>query len=125
MNENDSKNDDTMREDDDELVRAARRLGKGIAPGRDLWPGIAEAISNPAAADPLSPRRGWQRYFAYAAAVLLLVGGSSGVTWLVMNEAQPEHMAAQPVVGAARIPEAIAMLDETVRLREARAPGRP
>lgn len=89
------RNDETMSDaDGDELTRAARSLEKGIAPGRDLWPGIAEAIRNPAAAGP-APDRGWQRYLAYAAAVVLLVGGSSGVTWLVMNEPQPEYVAQQ------------------------------
>jgi hypothetical protein len=91
---NDGRNDDATREaDDDELVRAARRLEKGIAPARDLWPGIAEAIRTPAGADPVRAGRGWQRYLAYAAAVVLLVGGSSGVTWLVMDEAQPVYVA--------------------------------
>lgn len=97
MNRNDDGNDDTTRDADDELIRAARSLEKGIAPGRDLWPGIAEAIRNPAAAEPATPGRGWPRYFAYAAAVVLLVGGSSGVTWLVMNEARPEYVAGQRV----------------------------
>lgn len=93
-----NEDDDTMREaEGDELIRAARRLEKGIAPGRDLWPGIAEAIRDPEAADPVLPDRGWQRYLAYAAAFVLLVGGSSGVTWLVMNEAQPEYLAEQRV----------------------------
>lgn len=93
-----NEDDDTMREaDDDELIRAARRLEKGIAPDRDLWPGIAEAIRNPGAADPVPADRGWQRYLAHAAAVVLLVGGSSGVTWLVMNDAQPEYVAEQRV----------------------------
>jgi hypothetical protein len=95
MNRNDDGSDDTTFDPDDELIRAARRLEQGIAPGRDLWPGIAEAISRPASAGRVVAGHGWQRYFAYAAAVVLLVGGSSGVTWFVMNEAQPEYVAAE------------------------------
>ena len=93
-----NEDDDTMREaKGDELIRAARRLGKGIAPGRDLWPGIAEAIRDPEAAEPVLPDRGWQRYLAYAAAVVLLTGGSSGITWLAMDEAPPEYVAEERV----------------------------
>jgi hypothetical protein len=98
MNSNDEHgNDDTMHDAEDQLIRAARSLEKGIAPGRDLWPGIAEAIRNPATADPVRPGSGWQRYLAYAAAVVLLVGGSSGITFLAMHEAPPEYVAEQRV----------------------------
>lgn len=71
------ENDDTKH--DDELMAAAARLPQSVAPERDLWPGIAEAIATPA-----MPRgAGWNRIFAQAAAVLLLVGASSGLTWFV------------------------------------------
>jgi hypothetical protein len=91
------RNGVTMHEADDELMRAARSLGKGIAPARDLWPGIAEAIRNPATAEAAPQGGGWPRYFAYAAAIVLLVGGSSGITWLAMHEAQPVYVAEQRV----------------------------
>jgi hypothetical protein len=74
----------------DELMLAARSLPAGISPGRDLWPGIAGAIESRerearrAAAS--RGRPGWNRIFAQAAAVVLLVGGSSGVTWLAMKQ---------------------------------------
>jgi hypothetical protein len=74
----------------DELMRAARRLPRGIAPQRDLWPGIEKAIAEPARPS----RFRWNKAFAQAAAVLLLVGGSSGITWLAMKQNQQ----AQPVV---------------------------
>lgn len=86
----------------DELMLAARRLPAGITPKRDLWPGIAGAIEEKAreerSATDSRGRPGWNRMFAQAAAVVLLVGGSSGVTWLAMKQdAQP--MATEPSVG--------------------------
>ena len=66
---------------DDAIFAEARGLAKEIAPERDLWPGIEAAIAEPAA-----PPRRFMPYLAQAAAVLLLVGGSSGLTWLVMQD---------------------------------------
>lgn len=68
---------------DDELMRRAAGLARDVEPARDLWPGIAAAIAETAepAAASRRPRR-----FAQAAAVLLLVGASSGLTWLAMRE---------------------------------------
>ena len=64
---------------DDKLDRAARELRQQISPQRDLWPGIEEAIT--------SPRRSrWTPVFAQAAAVVLLIGASSAVTWLVVKD---------------------------------------
>lgn len=71
-----------MTEDnDDKLMQAARQLQTDIAPQRELWSGIAEAIETP------EPRR-WSPMLAQAATVLLLVGGSSAVTWLAMKDQQ-------------------------------------
>lgn len=67
-------------ETDDRFDRAARQLARDIRPERDLWPGIAEAIAAPA-----RPARTW--WLAQAAAVVLLVGASSGVTWYWMKDA--------------------------------------
>ncbi len=68
---------------DDKLSRAARQLATDISPERDLWPGIAEAIATPR-------RRRWTPMFAQAAAVLLLVGASSAITYFaVKDDAQP------------------------------------
>lgn len=71
-----------MQGDDDAVMRAARELPQEVAPARDLWPGIEAAISARPA------RRGWEwhRLAAQAAAVVLLVGGSSGITWLALEE---------------------------------------
>lgn len=76
-----NESDERMR-DDDALMQAARALPREIAPARDLWPGIEAAI----VAKPARRGRQWNRLVAQAAAVLLLVGRSSGVTWLALNE---------------------------------------
>ncbi len=69
--------------DDDRLLEAARRLGTDISPQRDLWPGIAAAIGE--------PRRSRRvPLFAQAAAVVLLIGASSSITYLlVAGQQQP------------------------------------
>lgn len=64
---------------DDKLMATASRLATGIEPARDLWPGIEEAIRQPR-------RPWWTPVLAQAAAVLLLVGASSMVTYLVVSE---------------------------------------
>lgn len=69
--------------DDDELMRMARGLATDVQPQRDLWPGIAEAIGDTDA----RPVVRWPRLMAQAAAVLLLIGGSSMITWLTMQGA--------------------------------------
>jgi hypothetical protein len=76
MNETDDKNFD------DELMAAAAGLKTEVSPGRDLWPGIEQAISQPAK----PARTVWNSVWAQAAAVLLLVGGSSGVTYLAITK---------------------------------------
>ena len=84
--------DNMSHEDDDNLTAAARRLSTDISPGRDLWPGIAEAIAKPA------PRRSWVPFdgrtpmFAQAAAVLLLIGASSSLTYVIVKEQQPQFV---------------------------------
>ncbi len=77
---------------DDKLSRAARQLATGISPERDLWPGIVDAIAAP------KPRR-WTPMFAQAAAVLLLVGASSAITYVAVKEdAQPTVMVAPDLI---------------------------
>jgi hypothetical protein len=63
---------------DDAIIRDAQKLATAIAPERDLWPGIESAITASEA-----PRRSYTTWFAQAAAVILLIGGSSAVTYLV------------------------------------------
>ncbi len=67
---------------DDKLMEAARALETEVAPEHDLWPGIENAITEPS-------RTRWNTVFAQAAAVLLLVGASSSLTYLAMNEKTP------------------------------------
>lgn len=67
---------------DDNLMKAARALETEVAPEHDLWPAIENAISRPS-------RTSWNTVFAQAAAVLLLVGASSSLTYLAMNEKTP------------------------------------
>jgi hypothetical protein len=67
---------------DDKLMEAARSLGTEVTPERDLWPEIENAIRRPA-------RNRWNTLFAQAAAVVLLVGASSGLTYLVMSKNAP------------------------------------
>jgi hypothetical protein len=76
----------------DELMTRASQLEKEIQPGRDLWSGIAEAIAKPTA-PVVSP---WNRYFAQAAAVTLLVGGSSGITYLAVHDDNQASMQNAP-----------------------------
>ncbi len=65
---------------DDKLDRAARQLATEISPERDLWPGIAEAI------EPAPRRSRWTPMLAQAAAVVLLVGASSGITYILTSD---------------------------------------
>lgn len=82
----------TDNERDDELVRAASRLAKDIRPQRDLWPGIAREIRRPAG-------RTWLRPVAQAAALMLLVGGTSMITYLaVRQDAAPVQQVAPELV---------------------------
>lgn len=69
-------------ETDDRFDRAARQLARDIRPERDLWAGIAEALVD--GAEPARPAR--TPWLAQAAAVVLLVGASSGVTWYWMKD---------------------------------------
>ncbi len=64
---------------DNKLDLAARQLATEISPERDLWPGILDAIEKP-------QRSRWAPMLAQAAAVVLLVGGSSAVTYLVVAD---------------------------------------
>ena len=65
----------------DKYVAAASQLATEISPERDLWPEIAESIA---------PQRSarWMPAFAQAAIVVLLIGASSGLTFLAMKDNQ-------------------------------------
>ena len=69
---------------EDRLTEAARQLATEIRPQRDLWPDIEQAITES------RPRRSRRTpMFAQAAAVVLLVGASSGLTYLGMKGDRP------------------------------------
>ena len=74
---------------DDKIMKAAGNLATDISPKRDLWPDIAAAIATPA------PRR-WTPMLAQAAAVVLLVGASSAVTYMTMKDSTPTTIVAAP-----------------------------
>ena len=64
---------------DDKLDRAAQQLATEISPERDLWPEIAAEIA--------APRRSrWTPMLAQAAAVVLLVGASSALTYVAVKD---------------------------------------
>ena len=76
---------------EDKLTTAARQLATGIRPQRDLWPDIEKAIT-----EPRPQRSRWTPMFAQAAAVVLLVGASSGLTWLALKDDRPVVERAAP-----------------------------
>lgn len=63
---------------DDKLMMAASGLATEVAPNRDLWPGVEAAINKP-------QRSRMAPMLAQAAAVVLLVGASSMVTYSVIK----------------------------------------
>ena len=76
---------------DDKLMQAAGKLATEITPERDLWQGIAAAIEE---AKP-EPRR-WTPMLAQAAAVVLLVGASSTITYMTVKDDAPQTVVASP-----------------------------
>lgn len=90
---NDIYDDDDRR--DDKLFAMANQLSKEASPARDLWPKISAAIKAPR-----RPQRSrWTPIFAQAAAVVLLVGGSSGLTYLVVKDQPADANSLSPVSG--------------------------
>ena len=75
-----------MTEQDDKMTTEARKLATEIAPSRDLWPGIEAAIKDQGEASQAGSRGLAQTpWYAQAAAVFLLVGASSLLTYSVMK----------------------------------------
>jgi hypothetical protein len=72
---------------DRELMAAAAGLDKAIAPQRDLWPAIEQAIVEPQ----VQGRWRWSPFLAQAAAVILLIGGSSTLTYLAVSDDGPAY----------------------------------
>ena len=77
------------KEFDDKLDRTAQQLATEISPERDLWPGIAEAIAAP-------KRSRWTPMLAQAAAVVLLVGTSSAVTYIATKDSSGPVVSVAP-----------------------------
>jgi len=77
------------KEFDDNLDRTAQQLATEISPERDLWPGIAEAIAAP-------KRSRWTPMLAQAAAVVLLVGASSAVTYIATKDSSGPVVSVAP-----------------------------
>ena len=73
---------------DDKLLQEAARLPRSIAPERDLWPGIEAAIQEPKSGGGVPP------WLYQAAAMVLLVAGSSGVTYFAMQGEEPATVVA-------------------------------
>lgn len=67
---------------DDKLMQDAQRLAIEIRPQRDLWAGIEDAIQAPT-------KRRWTPMLAQAAAVVMLVAASSGITYMVAKDSAP------------------------------------
>ena len=63
------------------VMEKAAQLPTSIAPQRDLWPSIEQAISTPGR----PARAGWGSTWVQAAAVLLLVGASSTLTYTIVK----------------------------------------
>ncbi len=87
------------------LTDLANQLPKAVAPNRDLWPGIERAIESSVPAQRSSRPSMWVQ----AAAVLLLVGGSSALTYSVVtsggisptpNNAPVGQLVFEPVSGS-------------------------
>lgn len=74
---------------DDKLMQVADKLKTDISPERDLWQGIAETIERP------EPRR-WTPVLAQAAAAVLLIGASSTITYLAINDDASTQVIASP-----------------------------
>ncbi len=74
---------------DDKLMQAAKQLATDIRPERDLWAGIEAAIDVP-------PRRRWTPMLAQAAAVVLLIGASSTITYMAVKDTAPTQIPYTP-----------------------------
>lgn len=71
---------------DDALMARARKLDTDIEPENDLWPDIEAVIEAERSAPKILP---WHRYAVQAAAMVLLIGGSSGLTYLALDGKVP------------------------------------
>jgi hypothetical protein len=82
---NESNDPSTDKSENEALMNAAAALTKEIRPGRDLWPGIEQALTRNEPGGAWRATR-WNGLLAQAAAVILLVGASSGLTYLAVSD---------------------------------------
>ncbi len=71
---------------DDALMARAKELKTDVQPENDLWPDIEAVIEGERSAPTVAP---WYRYAVQAAALVLLIGGSSGLTYLALDGKVP------------------------------------
>lgn len=85
------------------LLEDVATLPLEMAPGRDLWAGIAARIEPQADVVPISSARRWKapRWLAMAATVVGVAISSSLITMKVMENRAPEPVASAPVQGVA------------------------
>lgn len=82
-------------EREDKLMQSAGELATAISPDRDLWPGIEQAIKRP-------QKSRWTPILAQAAAVVLLVGASSMVTYTLVKQEPQVIEVTRPNLAAER-----------------------
>lgn len=88
-----------------ELVLEATSLPREIEPSRDLWPGIAARLAEPAGTRTSRPPRGWM-VAGLAAAAVLLVAGTALVTARIVRS-RSQVVAEHPVTPAGIVPAAV------------------
>lgn len=88
------------------LLDDAAKLATEVAPERDLWPDIENRLERPG-------HRRSMPWYAQAAAVLLLVGGSSYITWILATASDAEL---SPVVTSAAFDAEFTSFGEELRL---------
>jgi len=116
---NDEHNGNSADEFDDRVLADAARLPKSIAPERDLWPTIAAAIQTPSAGRASSSNKesAFGSWWARAAAVVLLVAGSSGLTYVTMNSANDSSADPAQLAGVNDTQVGLTAADDTLEFR--------
>jgi len=92
-----------------ELEALASELPREVRPEHDLWPGIEQAILKPATAE----RSSWNNVWAQAAAVVLLVAGSSGLTYLAVKSGGNKYLDAREQLEVGFVDKMDTLLPET------------
>ena len=100
------ENDTELSNEEKAVMALAAAMPRAVQPEKDLWPGIAQAIVEREGLGTARPR--WPHWLAQAAAVVLLVGASSGLTWLSLQDDSPSgtvtadntELTFQPVSGS-------------------------